>query len=146
MKLPNEGTFIFLVPASNHFMFWCRSCDERMYLWWILIKRHTIWYVHMNIYMRINMLHIINFPFAHRVTEFLISPLHRIQHSSSSPLLLALHHCRPITGGDDANGHIWALSLCRHAPPYPHASRSFERNVRVLDDASLLAVPCARRR
>ena len=30
MKLPNEGTLIFLVPASNHFMFWCRSCDERM--------------------------------------------------------------------------------------------------------------------
>ena len=40
-----------------------------------MIIRHNIWYVHINIYMIINMLHIwfINFPFAHRVTEFLIS-------------------------------------------------------------------------
>ena len=32
MKLPNVTveTLIFLVPASNHFMFCCRSCDERM--------------------------------------------------------------------------------------------------------------------
>ena len=32
IKGPNEETLIFLVPASLaiHFMFWCRSCDERM--------------------------------------------------------------------------------------------------------------------
>ena len=58
MKIPDEETLIFLVPASNHFMFWCCSCDERMYLWWIMIIRHKIWYVHINIYMRINMLNI----------------------------------------------------------------------------------------
>ena len=40
-----------------------------------MIIRHKIWYVHINIYMKINMLHIefIHFPFAHRVTEFPIS-------------------------------------------------------------------------
>ena len=52
-----------------------------MSLWWIMIIRYKIGYVHLdvNIYMRISMLHIqfINFPFAHRVTEFLISPRHR---------------------------------------------------------------------
>ena len=30
MKLPNARTLICLVPSSNHFLFWCRSCDERM--------------------------------------------------------------------------------------------------------------------
>ena len=30
MTLPKVETLIFLVPALNHFMFWYRSCDERM--------------------------------------------------------------------------------------------------------------------
>ena len=44
-----------------------------------MIIRPKIWYVYINIYMRINMLHIyfIKFPLAHRVTEFLISPRQR---------------------------------------------------------------------
>ena len=31
---------------------------EGCLLWWKMIMRHKMWYVHMNIYMRINMLHI----------------------------------------------------------------------------------------
>ena len=60
-----------------------------------MIKRHNIWYVHINFYMRINMLYIefINFSFAHRVTEFLISPRHRASPARSAdregPLLHA---------------------------------------------------------
>ena len=30
LKLPNIETLIFVVPASNHFMFRRRSCNERM--------------------------------------------------------------------------------------------------------------------
>ena len=30
MKESNEEALIFSVPASNHFKFWCRSCDEMM--------------------------------------------------------------------------------------------------------------------
>ena len=32
MNVQNEGPLIFLVPASNHFRFWCRSFDEMMSL------------------------------------------------------------------------------------------------------------------
>ena len=61
-------------------------------LWWIMIIRHKIWYVNINIYMRINMLHIlfINFPFAHRVTEFLISPRHRSARTITHSLLMMI--------------------------------------------------------
>ena len=46
-----------------------------------MIMKHKleIWYMHIHIHMKINMLHIklINFPFAQRVSEFLISPRNR---------------------------------------------------------------------
>ena len=84
MKLPNVDTHFFgtsIKPFYMFWIFWCPSCHEKMSLWWIMIIRYKIGYVHLdvNIYMRISMLHIqfINFPFAHRVTEFLISPRHR---------------------------------------------------------------------
>ena len=78
MKIINEGTLIF---GYQHQTIWCFDVVLVMkgcLLWWIMIIRNKIWYVHINIYMRIKMLHIlfINFPFAHRDTEFLISPRH----------------------------------------------------------------------
>ena len=90
MKISNElqwrDTICFWYQHwSNHFMFWYCFCDERMCFGLLMIIKHNIWYVHINIYIRIvhidiyiriNMLHIwfINVPFPHRVTEFLISP------------------------------------------------------------------------
>ena len=58
IKLPNEethvlGTSIKLFHVLMSFLWW-KEC----LLWWIMIIRHKIWYVHINIYMRINMLHI----------------------------------------------------------------------------------------
>ena len=47
MKEPNEETLFFLVPASNYFMFWCRSCDEMMSCMMANVIRHKIWYTYM---------------------------------------------------------------------------------------------------
>ena len=81
MKLLNKGTLIFLVPASKHFIFWYSifwyqhqniSCFEHQniscfdavllvikwcLLGWIMIIRHNIWYIDVNIHLRIYMLH-----------------------------------------------------------------------------------------
>ena len=45
-----------------------------------MIIKHKIGHIHTHIHMKIDMFHIelINFPFAQRVTEFLISPWHRL--------------------------------------------------------------------
>ena len=62
MKEPNGEKLIFVVPASNHFMFRCRSCDEMMSFMmdndYKTVTRHDIWYIHIYIHMRIVMLDI----------------------------------------------------------------------------------------
>ena len=59
MKLLNVEKLIFLVLASNHFMFRCRSCDERMsFMMDNDYKTLNIVYINIHMSLRINMLHI----------------------------------------------------------------------------------------